>query len=76
MSTDGMPHSPKPPTAIVEPLAMSATASAALATTLSTGNLPLHGGLGGPSRGHPSQTVWPRSRVGLTHLRPGCLHRT
>ena len=37
MSTVGMPHNPKPPTAIVEPLATSATASAADATTLSTG---------------------------------------
>src|SRR4051794_16235115 len=36
ISTVGMPYRPNPPTAIVEPLAMSATASAADATTLST----------------------------------------
>src|SRR3954453_18276944 len=35
-----MPHSPKPPTAIVDPLATSATASVAEATTLSTTDLP------------------------------------
>jgi len=35
ISTDGNPQSPNPPTARDEPLAMSATASAALATTLS-----------------------------------------
>ena len=35
ISTDGMPHNPKPPTAIVEPDAMSATAFTAVETTLS-----------------------------------------
>ena len=36
ISTDGIPHSPKPPTARVAPSGMSATASAADVTTLST----------------------------------------
>ncbi|MDR6175423.1 hypothetical protein QE366_002682 [Nocardioides zeae] len=36
-----MPESPKPPTAIRDPDPMSATASAADATTLSTPDLPL-----------------------------------
>ena len=36
ISTDGIPHSPNPPTASVAPSGMSATASAADATTLST----------------------------------------
>ena len=35
ISTDGTPHSPNPPTASLAPSGMSATASAALATTLS-----------------------------------------
>ena len=35
ISTDGMPHSPNPPTEIVAPSGMSATASAADETTLS-----------------------------------------
>ena len=41
MSTDGMPHRPKPPTARVAPEPMSSTAAAALPTTLSTCPLPL-----------------------------------
>src|SRR6195952_3831901 len=40
ISTDGIPHSPKPPTDSVAPSGMSATASAALATTLSTSTPP------------------------------------
>ena len=35
ISTDGIPHSPNPPTASVAPSGMSATAASALATTLS-----------------------------------------
>ena len=70
MSTDGMPHSPKPPTAMVEPLAMSATASAALATTLSTGNLPLHRASAGPSAATLASTVCARSRAVATHRVP------
>ena len=35
ISTDGIPHNPKPPTEIVAPSGMSATASAADETTLS-----------------------------------------
>ncbi|COW10705.1 Uncharacterised protein [Mycobacterium tuberculosis] len=35
ISASGMPQSPNPPTASDDPLAMSATASAAVATTLS-----------------------------------------
>ena len=35
MRTDGMPHSPNPPTARVAPSGMSATAAAAELTTLS-----------------------------------------
>ena len=40
ISTDGIPHNPKPPTASRDPLPMSTTASAALPTTLSTRALP------------------------------------
>src|SRR4051812_19083124 len=40
ISTDGIPHNPKPPTDSVAPSGMSATASAALPTTLSTSTPP------------------------------------
>ncbi len=43
ISTDGTPHNPNPPTDSVAPSGMSATASAALATTLSTSCPPLTG---------------------------------
>src|SRR5215470_5582289 len=38
MRTEGMPHSPKPPTASEAPFGMSATASSAFAMTLSKGS--------------------------------------
>jgi hypothetical protein len=41
MSTDGIPHNPKPPTAIVMPLAIPLTASSALVTSLSIAGLDL-----------------------------------
>ncbi len=44
ISTDGIPHSPNPPTASVAPSGMSATASAADATTLSTTGPPRESG--------------------------------
>ena len=49
ISAVGMPHSPKPPTASDDPFAMSATASTALATTLSMAGK-VAGTLGGCSR--------------------------
>jgi hypothetical protein len=41
MSTDRIPHSPKPPTAMVIPLAMPLIASSALVTSLSIAGLDL-----------------------------------
>ena len=64
ISTDGMPHSPKPPTDSVAPSAMSATASAALATTLSTRRPPSPAGAPGPDR-----LAGPASRSDPSHSR-------
>src|SRR3954464_14716153 len=54
MSLIGTPQSPKPPTASVAPSSMSATASRALATTLSMHG-PLFSGWPGRPSGGPSQ---------------------
>jgi len=48
ISADGTPHSPKPPTASVEPSRMSATASAAEAKTLPIDCLPFREHSGAP----------------------------
>ena len=69
ISTDGIPHNPNPPTDSVAPSGMSATASAALATTLSTKTppaaiLPRDW----CARGHPRAATVPR--LPSTHARP------